>query len=278
MRVFCFVCVLGCAWAGTLHAESADEWFDRQTDWHGFDQLHFRVADRSAWLVVPNDPLPERPWIWRARFPGYHDEIDVALVKQGFHLAYVDVAGLFGNLQAMHAGDAMYTFLTEQRGLAKQPVLEGVSRGGLFVYHWLMRHPTNVACVYCDTPVLDIASWPGGKGTGLGSERDWSLCRSAWNLSEAEATDFRKGPLHRAAPIIAKQGIPVLHIVSENDVVVPPSENSYVLRDQLRKSGHEMLVISVAEGTAQSHGHHFDHPAVGQVIRFITEHGVQREN
>ncbi|MEO1982463.1 MAG: hypothetical protein ABGZ24_18295, partial [Fuerstiella sp.] len=66
--------------------------------------------------------------------------------------------------------------------------------------------------------------------------------------------------------------IPVLHIVSENDVVVPPAENTYLLQARLKELGHDMPVVSVPLGTEKSHGHHFTHPAQDRVVKFIRRH------
>jgi sialidase-1 len=250
------------------------DWFDRQTDWNGYPQFHFKIADRPAYVVVPKQAAAGNPWIWRARFPGYHAEMDLQLVGKGFHVAYVDVAGMFGSPQAVKIGDEFYQFLTTQRGLSEKPVLEGVSRGGLFVYNWAAQNPHRVACIYCDTPVCDFKSWPGGKGTGLGSANDWQQCLGAYGFTEEQALQYDKNPIDHAETI-AKAGIPVLHIVSENDRVVPPRENTYLLQSRMKEFGAEMQVISVAEGTAQSNGHHFEHPDPKRVVDFILQHAQQ---
>jgi len=251
----------------------ADASTDKHSVWHGFDRYHFQVAGRAAWIVVPKQTADGKPWVWRARFPDYHSEMDVELLKQGFHVAYVDVAGMFGSPRAMQIGDAFYDDVTTQRGLSAKPALEGVSRGGLFVYNWAARHPENVACIYCDTPVLDFKSWPGGKGTGIGSAGTWKQCLDAYDLTESQALAFQSNPIDHAA-VVAKHGIPLLHIVSENDVVVPPKENTYVLQQKLKTLGHELPVISVAEGTEKTHGHHFTHPEQQRVVDFIRKHAT----
>ena len=69
----------------------------------------------------------------------------------------------------------MYEYVTTRLGLAYRPALEGVSRGGLFVYNWAVKNADKVACIYCDTPVCDFKSWPGGKGIGLGEGRSDDL-------------------------------------------------------------------------------------------------------
>ena len=118
---------------------SDPDWVTRKTQWHGFEQWHFQVAQRNAYLVRPEAPARGNPWIWRARFPGYHAEMDIALVQQGFHIVYLDVAGLFGAPIAIDAADQCYHLVRKHLNLAPKAAMEGVSRGGLFVYQYLQR-------------------------------------------------------------------------------------------------------------------------------------------
>ena len=120
-------------------------WPGNQSLWHGFGKYDFQVDGRDAYVIVPDTPAVGKPWVWRARFPGYHDEIDQILVQRGFHIGRINTDGMLGSPRAMKHWDAFYSFLME-RGLSKQPALEGVSRGGLFVYNFASRWPDRVAC------------------------------------------------------------------------------------------------------------------------------------
>lgn len=246
------------------------EWVKKESNWRSHKRQHFTLNGVDGYVVAPKEALPGKPWIWRARFPTYHDEMDAELVGKGFHLLYIDVAGLFGASAALERGEHLYKFATETLGLSKQACMEGVSRGGLFVYNWAVLHPDRVRCIYCDTPVCDIRSWPGGKGTGIGSEATWKQCLGVYKLTEETAEAFRGNPIDHAE-VIAKAKIPILHIVSETDVVVPPAENSYVLKVNLEKAGGSMDVISVPMGTEKSKGHHFTHPDPKRVVKFFLE-------
>lgn len=244
--------------------------------WQGFERTNFRIEGRSAYLVRPSEPASGKPWVWRARFPNYHPEIDIELLKRGFHVGYVDVAGLYGSPQAIKLGEAFYEHVVHELGLSRRPALEGVSRGGLFIYHWAAKHPDKVACLYADTPVCDFKSWPLGQGTGIGSEASWRECLKAYGLTEEQALAYRENPVDQGERLAAAR-IPMLHIVSENDQVVPPRENTYRLQSAVEANGHELSVISVPEGTQPSNGHHFEHPAVDQVVRFIVRHSAINE-
>lgn len=270
-HVIC-LCALLVVFAALEATLSAEEWYTKKTDWHGFDQYHLTIRNRPAWIVMPKQARKGNPWIWRARFPGYHAEMDIELVRRGFHLAYVDVAGLYGAPEATAIGDAFYQYAVEERSLAAKPALEGVSRGGLFVYNWAVRNPDKVACIYCDTPVLDFTSWPGGKGSGRGSTSDWKGCLAVYGLTEQQGLDYKNNPVDAAARVVASHAIPILHIVSENDVIVPPIENTRLLQKRLGTLNYSMFVISVPEGTEQSSGHHFIHPDPDRVVEFMEEH------
>ncbi|MGB7343712.1 MAG: alpha/beta hydrolase [Pirellulaceae bacterium] len=249
---------------------TAANWYTKKTDWHGFQQFYFQCADSQCYLIKPNNSLPGNPWIWRARFPSFHAEMDVTLVGKGFHLAYMDVANQFGCPNVIERADVFYNELVNKHDLNEKAVMEGVSRGGLFVYNWTAQHPDRVARIYCDTPVMDFRSWPGGKGSGIGHAGSWQNCLKAYGLTEEQAATYDKLPINYAQ-IIAKSNIPVMHIVSENDRVVPPTENTYVLRDKLKSLGQEMQVIVVPEGTEKSNGHHFTHPEPQRVVDFIMQ-------
>jgi hypothetical protein len=86
-------------------------------------------------------------------------------------------------------------------GLAPKVSIEGVSRGGLFVYNWTARHADLVNAIYCESPVCDMKSWPGGKGTGHGSGKDWQEALAAYNFNEEEMIAFQGNPIDEVPPI-----------------------------------------------------------------------------
>ena len=131
-------------------------------------------------------------------------------------------------------------------------VLEGVSRGGLYVYRWAKNHPNTVACVYNDTPVCDFKSWPGGKGQGKGAQGEWKRLLKEYGFKdEAEAMAYEDNPIDNLQPIVDAR-IPIMHIVTEDDAIVPPRENTYVLKERLENSGFLLYVISIEKGDRQT--------------------------
>ncbi len=270
--IACFLLPLGICFSQTLaEQEKSQPWPGNQSPWHGFVRFDFEVDGRPAYVVKPDNPAPGNPWVWRARFPDFHAEADLILLERGFHIARINTDGMLGSARAMAHWNAFYQFAVEH-GLARKCVLEGVSRGGLFVYGFASRWPERVASIYCDTPVCDIRSWPGGKGQGRGDNATWQSCLKEYGLTEESAEQFHGNPIDVLAPI-ARANIPILHIVSLTDVIVPPAENTFVLADRYRELGGAIDLIQVEQGTESSGGHHFTHPDPLRVADFIERTG-----
>ena len=238
----------------------------KQSDWKGFKKTVFKVGEHEAFVVEPKEPAKETPWVWRARFPTYHTEIDEMLLSDGYHVAHVNAGSRLGSPNALKIWKQFYDLLTEKHGFNKKVVLEGVSRGGLYVYRWAKAYPETVACIYNDTPVCDFKSWPGGKGAGKGAQGQWKRVIEEYGFkNEEEAMAYRDNPIDNLQPIVDAR-IPIMHIITEDDAIVPPKENTYVLKERLEKLGHPFFyVISIKNGKPSSNGHHFnvESPHVG---------------
>ena len=184
------------AFAQGVTTETKPPFPGMKSEWRGFDRYDFVVDGRNTLVVMPKQAAAGKPWIWRAEFFDHRPETDVALVSKGFHLVYMDVGNTFGCPDAMAHWAVLYKLLTEEYGLSKKPALEGLSRGGLYVYNWATANPDKVSCIYGDNPVCDFKSWPGGKGKGPGSPEDWKELITCYHFdSEAQALAIPRIPL-----------------------------------------------------------------------------------
>ncbi len=225
------------------------------SQWHGFEKKSFSFEARSAYIVKPSIALAGNPWIWRAYFPDWHYEMDSILVSKGFHIAFIDCSDMFGNAEAMQVWEKFYRHLTAAFSFSEKPVLEGVSRGGLYVYGWAKRNPDKVSFIYAEAPVLDIRSWPGGKGAGRGSADDWKKCLTAFKITEAEASNFKHNPIDNIESLAAYK-IPTVHVVCMQDSIVPVAENTAIMEKRLLQAGGKIIIDNMTEDISLE-GHHF---------------------
>jgi pimeloyl-ACP methyl ester carboxylesterase len=215
----------------------------KPSDYHGYQRHDFVVDGCPAIVVVPKEVASGKPWIWRAEFFDAFPQVDRALLAKGFHLVYIGVGNTFGCPDAMKHWDVMYKELTEKYGFSRKPVLEGLSRGGLYCFNWAADNPEKVGCILADNAVLDFKSWPGGKGKGKGSSGDWQeLIRDYHFASEAEAMAYRKNPIDNLEPL-AKAKVPLFLLCGDADDVVPYPENGAIAKARYEKLGGPVRVL-----------------------------------
>jgi pimeloyl-ACP methyl ester carboxylesterase/lysophospholipase L1-like esterase len=245
--------------------------------WNGYEKRDFMIGAYPAYVVLPRIAAPGKPWFWRARFPDYQPRPALGLLSKGFHLAYLDLPNTFGNPPAVAAWEAFYDHVVLNFGLASKMSLEGISRGALFVYNWAAKHAERVNAIYCESPVCDLKSWPGGKGKGLGSAKDWQEAMAAFNLSEAQMLAFNGNPIGETAPLAARK-IPILHVVSDRDQLVPPAENTDVFAERYQRAGGPIEVYRNTGMPDALSGHHFPLDDPDHIVNFILAHtpGMER--
>lgn len=212
------------------------------TKWQGFAKHDFKVGELEATVVVPDKALPGRPWVWRGEFFGAFADADVALVKAGWHLAYLKVPDLFGSPKAVKKWEAFYDAMVKDYGMHPKPGFIGLSRGGLYCMNWAAAHPDRTLAVYLDNAVCDFKSWPGGARLKLGaskagSEAEWKKMLAAYEFkSDEEAVAYKLNPVDNLAPL-AKAKIPLLLVYGDKDTAVPHAENSEVVHDRYKALG-----------------------------------------
>jgi pimeloyl-ACP methyl ester carboxylesterase len=239
-----------------------------QSDWNGFNRFDFEVDGRPVLVVAPKSPAPGRPWVWHGEFFGHRPEPDIALLKRGCHVVYMKVPDMLGSPTAVQHWNAFYDELTQKYGFSRKVALVGLSRGGLYCYNWAAKNPEKVACIYGDAPVCDFKSWPGGKGHGKGSPRDWKLVLECYGFpDEAAAMAYDKNPVDNLAPL-AKARVPLLHVYGEADDVVPWEENTGLLAQRYRELGGDITLIP--KPGIGHHPHGLTDPT--PIISFLAQH------
>lgn len=241
------------------------------TEWKGFERHDFEVDGKSVVVVAPKTELPGRPWVWHGEFFGHKPAPDIALLERGFHVVYMRVPNMLGSPTAVRHWDIFYQELTEHYGFAKKAALVGLSRGGLYCYNWAIANPEKVACIYGDAPVCDFKSWPGGKGDGKGSPRDWQLVIQTYGFAdEAEAMEYKHNPVDQLERL-ALADIPLLHVYGDVDDVVPWQENTGLIAKRYREIGGSIQLIGKPGVGHHPHGLEDSEP----IVEFLFEHATK---
>ena len=236
--------------------------------WNGFKKITFTIAGHPAYYVEPAHALPGNPWVWRSSFPDWHTQMDSILLTKGFYVAYINVDDQYGSPQSLQVWDKFYNYLTIKLSFAPKVALEAVSRGALYAYGWAKRNPDKVSCIYAETPVCDIKSWPGGKEKGPGDSALWRQLKSVYRFTEQQAMAYNDNPIDNLEGL-ASFRVPILHTIGLNDKLAPVAENTYLLAQRYIAAGGPMTVCPVTIGPQELQGHHFPIDRPEYYARFI---------
>jgi lysophospholipase L1-like esterase len=236
--------------------------------WNGFDRYDFPVGDNKLCsVIVPTTPLSGKLWAWKGEFLDAFAKPEIELLKRGVYIVYLSVPHLLGAPEAVQHWDEAYNELTQRCGMAKRPALIGLSRGALYCYNWAITNPEKVACIYADAPVMDIKSWPGGKGKGKGSPNDWQLALKAYGFKdETEALAFPGNPVDNLKPL-AEAHIPLFHVYGDADDIVPWDENTGIAAERYKALGGNIQLIGKPGVGHHPHGIDDPTPVVEWILK-----------
>lgn len=235
------------------------------SEWRGFKREDFEFEGHACILVHPHQPRADRGWVWRAEFFDAFAQADEAMAHEGYAIAYVSLSNRYGCPSAVRDMEAFRAMLCEKYNLSDKPFLFGFSRGGLYSVNYALTYPEHVGKLYLDAPVLDIRSWPGGKGIGAGAPDCWRECLEVYGLTDEEAAVYNQNPLDRAEEL-AQLHIPVILVAGGVDHVVPFCENGQPFSARFRKAGGQLHVIIKPE--CDHHPHSLEDPS--PVVAFLT--------
>jgi len=234
------------------------------SDWFGCKRIDFVVAGRPALLIIPEKPAPGKPWIWRTEWFGHFPQADLALVALGWHVGYMNVKDMYGDLASMKLLDAYYQHVRAEYGLAPKVVVEGVSRGGLYAINFTATWPDRVAALYLDAPALDLLSWPGRKS------RLWAGVLAGYGVTDAQFATANVNPIDRIEPLV-RAGIPIFGVSGDADESVSYPDNLRLFATRYRAAGG--LIEVVVKPGGKHHPHSLVDPK--PIVDFLLTHARQ---
>lgn len=228
------------------------------SSFYGYECADFTFDGRTCKIVKPKWSAQGHPWIWRARFWGHEPQTDISLLQRGFHLVYCDVAELLGNDESIKYWNDFYN-LIHKAGLGKKAVMEGMSRGGVYVFNWAAVNSNKVACVYVDNPLLNIPSWAEGIMKTPAIKDDMlEAFKKDYNLTtDEQVREFKNSPVDKVKQIV-KGKYPILIVCADEDEAVSPTDNTLLFEKKVKALNGDITVIH--KPGFKHHPHSFPNP------------------
>lgn len=234
------------------------EWHGTKSEWHGADRYDFTIAGRSATMVVPDNPLPGNPWIWRPAFFDAFPSIDIALLDQGYHIAYYNVTDEWARPSSIRAGKEFYDFAVEH-GLMDKVVMEGLSRGAYYSLRFAQTYPEHIGALLLDNPLVDINE--------LRRNNDWwNDVTAKWRQDSLPIPGLAENAACNLS-ILVDHKIPVVILSGGSDTIVPYERNGKLIKDAYRR--WNIPVKSIVRPHSGHHPHGIDNPY--PIAEYISE-------
>lgn len=232
----------------------------------GYKCANFTLSGRACKVVQPKRSAKGHPWIWRTRFWGHEPQTDIALLERGFHLVYIDAAELFGNDECIQLYNDFYKQL-RKAGLSSKALMEGMSRGAVYVLNWAAENPKKVSGVYIDNPLLDMKSWPCGLGKKEASPAEFEAFKQDYSItSDEQLQTFSNSPIDKVDQI-AKGNYPILILCADEDKAALPDENTLPFEQKMKAVGGKLKLIH--KPGFGHHPHSFPNPE--PIVRFLLD-------
>ncbi|MDR1091303.1 MAG: GDSL-type esterase/lipase family protein, partial [Prevotella sp.] len=234
------------------------------SNYAGYECATFLQNGRECKVVKPRKVAANHPWIWQARFFGHEPQTAIALLERGYHFVYCDQAERMGNKQSISEWNAFYKLLHDG-GLNRKVVLEGMSRGGVYVFNWAAANPDKVAAVYVDNPLLDMkAMYWGPNGEEKPESGITKGIEANYHVTRDRIKTFNESPIDKINAIV-KGKYPILILCAELDKAAVNSQNTFPFEKKVREKGGDITVI--VKNGFDHHPHSFPNPAI--IVDFI---------
>ncbi len=237
-----------------------------ETEWQGFKALNFEFEGRNAILVSPKEATPDKKWLLKTEYFGAFPNFEIEMLKKGYHLAYLSNVTRWMHPSDIDAKASFADFLNEEFGLNKKCVPVGMSCGGLHAVYFAAKHPSYVASLYLDAPVMNLLSCP----YAISSESQPGFIdefENATGMTLSDLINYRNHPIDNA-PRLLENKLPIILVAGDSDTVVPYSENGKALYE-LYKSGGGEIELFLKPG-CDHHPHGLENPS--PIIDFVEKH------
>lgn len=113
-----------------------------------YDRYEFELPGVESFskIIVPKNPAPGNPWVFRADLPNRDDVVDQALLAKGFYIV-TGAVPYNDDGPTVKQWNLLYEHLIEH-GFSKKPAMEGNGGAAGAVYAWAIANADKVSCIY----------------------------------------------------------------------------------------------------------------------------------
>ncbi len=118
--------------------------------YNGFSSPPAKFQQDEMSIVVPQTPVPGKPWVFHASPLERDSMVALALLASGYHIVLPTISGP-GAVQK--EWDGIYRRMVDN-GFANKVVMEGTGAKAGESYAWAIANPDKVSAIYARNPLM----------------------------------------------------------------------------------------------------------------------------
>lgn len=240
--------------------------------WNGYKRLDFEFDGHEAILVVPDQPTPDKRWLFKTEYFGAFPNFEIEMLAKGYYVAHVKNVTRWIRPEDTQVQLRFAEFLHTEFGLHEKFATVGMSCGGMQAIYLAAAAPEKIALCYVDAPVMNLLSCPFNLGA-LDSENPRIISNrermsaefiAARGLTLAQMLNYRNHPIDCVGKLIENH-VPVFLVAGDSDLVVPYEENGKLLYEQYMAAGERIQLILKPGCDHHPHGLEDNTPLIAAV-------------
>ena len=208
--------------------------------WNGFKKKEFEFEGKKAILVFPEKKDEQGNWAIKTEYWGAFVAVEIALLKEGFHLAYLENESRLAPVSDCERKARFVQFLHKEYGLRDKCVPVGMSCGGAHAVNFAGYFPECVQCMFIDAPVLIFCDFPGNESCKDVWEKEFLVTYPG--MTRDKLLYFENHPINRVKTLIEKK-IPILMMYKYKNSETKISSDAIILKNYIDAHPKENISI-----------------------------------
>lgn len=221
-----------------------------KANFHGFEMDEFEYDSTKGIVVKPNKK-PNGMIAFKTEYWDAFPELEIELLKLGFHLIYVKNFTRLANKADCARKAKFVDYVSNKYGLDRKCVLVGMSCGGAQAVNFASYYPDYVSCLVIDAPVLNFLDFPGRYNK---YEKIWKkeFTVAYPNVKRSDVFALEENPINNV-PKLIEHRFPVIMLYGTEDTTV-----DYLVNGKLMEEAYEdhKELLTVIPRVCQGHHPH----------------------
>lgn len=207
---------------------------------YGFACEEFEFEDTTG-IVVSPDSNSNSKIVFKTEYWGAFPELEIELLKRGFHLVYVKNNNRLANRSNCDLKARFIQYVSQKYNLDCKCILVGMSCGGAQAINFAAYHPEFASCLVMDAPVVNFLDFPG-KYNKYEDIWDKEFAQAYPNVKRSDLFTLQDNPINNIPKLIENR-FPIIMLYGTEDMTVDYFSNGKFIEEAYSENDELLTII-----------------------------------